>query len=255
MLFYAALTKEFTRTLCIQQGPKRLQPQPNKRVQHGKCQQEDLLVSTSTADWRGDMSPGNWNHKRPCLYQSENYKFTSVVQKPLDQEYNVHGLRLIVPPVSGRSNHKSFLQELSFSIQTHSNCKMALIVGFVSISEMMNSKRKMCIWELTEYYTLFLWLSTGMPFLPLDCHQVPRGLPVHCWSADLITLLLGLLCRQSYTLYRMTVLLFVYQPNNFFIFIILTLTFSLILLSCTSTTLNRNDASSHICLIILKECY
>lgn len=165
------------------------------------------------------------------------------------------GLRLIAPPVSGRSNHKSFLQELSFSIQTHSNCKMALIVGFVSISEMMNSKRKMCIRELTEYCTFSncSLLSTGMPFLPLDGHQVPRGLPVHCWSADLITLLLGLLCRQSYTLYRMTVLLFVWQPNNFFIFMILI--FSLILLSCTSTTLNRNDASRHICFVIWKECY
>lgn len=161
------------------------------------------------------MSPGNWNHKSQCIYRSEKYKFTSVVQKLLDQEYNVHGLRLIVPPVSGRSKHKSFLQELSFSIQTHSNCKMALIVGFISISEMMNCKRKMCILELTEYYTFSncSLLSTGMPFLPLD--WVPRGLPVHCWSADLITLLLGLLCRQSYALYRMTVLLFVYQPNNF----------------------------------------
>lgn len=109
------------------------------------------------------------------------YEFTSVVQKLLDQEYNVHGLRLIVPPVSGGSNHKSFLQELSFSIQTHSNCKMALIVGFVSISEMMNCKRKMCIRELTECYTFSncSLLSTGMPFLPLDCHQVLRGLPVH----------------------------------------------------------------------------
>ena len=132
-------------------------------------------------------------------------------QKLLDKECNAHGLRLIVPPASGRSKHKSFLQELSFSVQTHSNCKMALTVGFVSISETMKCKRKMCILELTEYYMFSncSLLFTGRPCLPLNCHQVPRGLPVHCWSAELITLLLDLLCRQPHTLYRMTVLLFV----------------------------------------------
>lgn len=173
------------------------------------------------------MSPGNWNHKRQCLSRSEKYEFTSAVQKLLDKEYNVHGLRLIVPPVSGRSKHKSFLQELSFSIQTHSNCKMTLIVGFVSISELMNCKRKMCILELTEHYMFSncSLLFTGMPFLALNCQQVPRGLPVHCWSADLITLLLELLCRQSHILYRMTVLLFVYQPNNFSFLLFLLLFF------------------------------
>lgn len=93
-----------------------------------------------------------------------------MVQKLLDQEYNVHGLRLIVPPVSGRSKHKSFLQELSFSIQTHSNCKMALIVGFVSISEMMN-----CI--IREKCASENWWNTTCSLTvhccPQECHFYP----------------------------------------------------------------------------------
>lgn len=148
-------------------------------------------IQPSDEGWGENMSPGNWNHKRQCLSRSEKYEFTSAVQKLLDKEYNVHGLRLIVPPVSGRSKHKSFLQELSFSIQTHSNCKMTLIVGFVSISELMNCKRKMCILELTEHY-MFLTVhccSQECHFYPWTVSRYPEAFPyivglqtlLHCY--------------------------------------------------------------------------
>lgn len=97
-----------------------------------------------------------------------------------------------------------------------------------------------------------LYLFTGMPFFFLNCHQVPGDLTIHCWSADLTILLLEFLCRQSNHLYIMTVLLFVFQPLELFtlfLFIILTLIFSFILLCNTSTTLNRNDSSGHTCFI------
>lgn len=151
-----------------------------------------------------------------------------------------------MPPVSGRSKHKSFLQELSFSVQTHSNCKMALIVGFVSLSETMKCKRKMCTSRTLNFeYYMFSncsLLFTGMPCLPLNCHRHPEAFR---------TLLV---CRSYYTVTGLVVKTITYfciewqlcfLSSNLVTFLFL-LFLLLFLLSCTSTTLNRNDVSRHI---------
>lgn len=182
-----------SRKACLSQPWQQMKGRGENMCPGNRNHKRQCLYSIHPSDegWGENMSPGNWNHKRQCLSRSEKYEFTSAVQKLLDKEYNVHGLRLIVPPVSGRSKHKSFLQELSFSIQTHSNCKMTLIVGFVSISELMNCKRKMCILELTEHY-MFLTVhccSQECHFYPWTVSRYPEAFPyivglqtlLHCY--------------------------------------------------------------------------
>lgn len=58
MLFYATVIKGLIEhSIC--RGPKRLQPQHNKHVHHGKWQQENLLVSALTTDegWGKETCP------------------------------------------------------------------------------------------------------------------------------------------------------------------------------------------------------
>ena len=104
-------------------------------------------------------SLGHLNHK-VVSRRSEVWMHT----RSVDKEFNVRGSQVSSAP-SEECKPKSRLGE-SLSLQIHSYCKKAMIVGFISMPKMMNCDRKVCILELLQYcvFSHCSLLGHRMPF-------------------------------------------------------------------------------------------
>lgn len=203
--FYVPSRKDFNRTLLTQLGPKGLEPQSNRHMPHGKWQQENMCVSA--------LAPGKGWKKQPPL------GIWTIRQYPRRSEIWIHTTSVDIEfngrwsQVSSASSEwckpKSHLEELT-SIQVDSNCKKALLVGCISMSE-MSCNRKMCTLELMQYYLFPNW--SLLVHRNAIFSELWPGTQILCYVilCYVVLSLQEFQCLQSYHLWIMKILL-IFQP-------------------------------------------